>query len=471
MTNLKDSPQLLSWYGFDEPGLNQVESGRLLYRKALEIDGYHPSMILYSSWIPAGEEFTDWCDILGTDPYWTPAGKDVRGTINYMSKIASLTKERADADRKVTWLVPMAELWSGIRKRAILPKEQFCQTYLAMIHGAKGLIYFRWPFWHQQPLETFRALAREMKVLGPIAVTPDVPQAIEYRPGAFDPKKDEYPDVQVSLRQDPKGNYVFLAANSRCCPVDATFRLSILGKTGRVKRLFSDKSCAVSKGGFSERLEPLATRAYLVGSRRPDSEPVSIIVETVARSDQADRLLAEPGFPDTGRPGKRNIVRNPGFEEASFPGWPDYMIVDTNGPRLGEPGVQADWGQDTANPFEGKACLRMKRYGLVSAGPVRSFYSVLSPQVQKATAFVLSAHMRADRDSVKVRFVGTGFGEKEFALTTSWQRYFETGVIPAGLSPYNCIGVAIPRRESATVWIDAMQLEVGTDPTPLRSLR
>ena len=58
--------------------------------KIHEIDGYHPKCVVYSSWIPKGEEFTDWCDILGTDPYWVPGGEaecGVRGTINYVSKI------------------------------------------------------------------------------------------------------------------------------------------------------------------------------------------------------------------------------------------------------------------------------------------------------------------------------------------------------------------------------------------------
>ena len=34
----------------------------------------------------------------------------------------------------------MADIWSRIGNRAITEAEQFCQTYLAVIHGAKAMI-------------------------------------------------------------------------------------------------------------------------------------------------------------------------------------------------------------------------------------------------------------------------------------------------------------------------------------------
>ena len=94
---------------------------------------------------------------LGTDPYWIPGASGYRGNVNYVSKITYLTKKRADQRRQVTWSVPMAEYWSGIRKRAIMPKEQFAQTYLAVIHGAKAISFFRWPFKVEQTRTTHTA--------------------------------------------------------------------------------------------------------------------------------------------------------------------------------------------------------------------------------------------------------------------------------------------------------------------------
>ena len=466
--NLKDSPRLMAYSGFDEPGANQVAAGRMVYAKIHELDGYHPKKVVYSSWIPKGEQFTDWCDILGTDPYWVPGGPGDRGNVNYVPLITYLTHKRGENGRKVTWIFPFGELWSGIRKRPILPKEQFCQTYLAIIHGAKGIFYFRWPFWHQQPVETFRVLGEQMRVLGPIAVTDEIEQAISYKPNEFLPEKRKFPEVHVALRRNPKGGYVLLAANSRCYPVDVTYRISILGRADKVGRLFDRATFRVRNGGFSDRLDVLDTRAYTFDAAAVEG-PVRIVVEAAGHPEKTDKLYGSPALPDTGRPGKKNIVRNPGFEEASLPGWPDYYRVYQGGPRLGEPGKQAEWGLDADNRYEGKVSLCIKGYE--SKGR-RRVSCVLAPKFEKARRFVLSAYMRADKPGVKVQFFGGGyrvkepsFGKKEFTLTTEWRRYSEVGILPAALGRYHSIGVDLVSADGSTIWIDALQLEEGDKPT------
>jgi len=467
--NMKDSPHLIAYSGFDEPVANQVTAGRLLYARIHELDGYHPKKVLYSSHIPKGEQFTDWCDILATDPYWTPGNSGDRGNINFVSMITHITHERGENGRKVTWIFPFGELWSGIRKRAILPKEQFCQTYLAIIHGAKGIFYFRWPFWHQQPVETFRALGKQMRLIGPIAVTEEIPQTITYKPIEFALDERKFPEVQVSLRHNPAGGYVLLAANSRCYPVDVTYRISILGGEGKIGRLFDSAAAyPVKDGGFSDRLDVLDTRAYTFGAADIKG-PVSITVEAVGHPEETDKLYGASALPVTGRVGKRNIVRNPGFEENSLPGWPDYYMIGDGGPRLGEPGKQAEWGLDPKNPHEGKYSLRVKEY---ERNRPRRVASVLAPQLDKATPFVISAYMRADKPGAKVKFFGGGyrvarptFGKKTFTLTTKWRRYSEVGVLPGGLGRYHSIGVDVLKANNATVWIDALQLEKGEQPT------
>ena len=469
VNKVKDSPRLASYYALDEPDKNQIKSGRMLYHKQQELDGYHPSMILYSSGIPAGDQFIDWCDILSTDPYWTPVGEGVRGSINWMSKIVTATRERGEPGRKVTWILPMGEFWSGISKRAILPKEQFAQTYLALIHGAKGIIYFRYPFIHQTALDTLGMLTKELAVLGPIAVTPDVAQTVHYSPDPFDPEKDKYPDVQVSLRRNPAGGYVLLAANTRAFPVEVKVHLSNLGPSGAVKNLFNSNQHPISGGSFSDRLEFNDTRAYTFQASEPIQEPVDLVIEETPHPEQTDPIYGAPGLPNSGRPDKKNVLRNPGFEEAAFSDWPDYYAFIMDGPRLGRGDPQTIYGLDTANPFEGKNCLWIR--ASEKKGKFM-FYQTCVPALKEPHSYTLSAYMRADRDGVKVHFVGLGwripkptFGYKEFTLTTKWQRYTETTTLPPKLFRSHSVGVEIVADQNATVFFDAMQLEQGDEAT------
>ena len=144
-------------------------------------------------------------------------------------------------------------------------------------------------------------------------------------------------------------------------------------------------------------------------------------------------------------------------------------MVDEGGPLLGVPGQQAEWGLDPTNPYEGKVSLRVKGYARKRPRRVRT---VLAPYADTAKRYVLSAWMRTDRAGAKVKFLGGGyrvegasFGEKEFTLTTEWQRYHEVGIIPAAVGRYHSVGIGLVAGSHATVWIDALQLEEGERPT------
>ncbi len=466
---VREHPSLMTYYNIDEPLRQNVGAVRKLYSANRELDGYHPTFLLYSSYVPSGEQFTSGCDILGIDPYWTPAGHGLRGDVNYVAKAVALCRQRANAARKVTWIVPMAELYSGIRKRPLLREEQFCQSYLSLIHGAKGLIYFRYPVMHQQSLETLEALGEQMELLGPIAITPEIEQTIDYSPVRFDPVNNSFPDVQVALKRLPSGKgLALLAANTRPFPVDAAFHVSTLGSAGKVACLFRNGDLAVENAAFAETIEPLGTRAYLLPETGKLVAPVQIAVRGTAHPERTDSRFAQ-GVPDSGRAEKRNLLANPGFEAVSFRDWPDYYLFNPLRSRYGEKKVKELYGLDSARSVEGESSLWMRADG---TRPIR-FYTACSPNAgQKPKTYTLSGWMRADREGVKARFVGFGyrvpkptFGAKEFTLTTEWRRYSETGILPPNLPSWHSVGAEIIDEQPAKVWFDAMQLEAGTKAT------
>ncbi|MEA3399993.1 MAG: sugar-binding protein [Armatimonadota bacterium] len=443
---------------FDEPTLSifdQHVQGRDLYRRVHEIDGYHPVFLLYSSYIPEGEHAVDWCDALGTDPYWVPAGQPTRNTPNFVSKITHWTRQRADSMQKATWIVPMAEFWSGVHKRAILPREQHCQTYLALIHGARALWYFRYPILHQGTWDALSEVAKQLQVLGPIAVTPDIPQQITYDPGQFDPENEEYPDVQVSLRANPAGGQVLLAANSRPWPLDVTFTLSCLGAEGTVGRLFAEDRHQVRDGSFTDRMEPYATRAYAIAEPAATAEPARIRVTMTAHQEAAGEPERE--IPRSGRTGRRNLLPNPSFEDATLPGWPDYYRPWYSEPLIGSP--DAGWGQDDTDPWHGQYCLRITK----NTPRYNGTYFYIAPQHNRPVRYVFSLYLRAERDGMQVTVGGGGFDWKKLTLTTSWERYHVTGIVPPRADRHTMLQVRL--LDDGRIWADALQFEAGEEPT------
>lgn len=482
--NIKHLPSLMAYFHFDEPGWDhQIEPGRKLYRAVNALDGYHPWVVLYSSHIPPGDQWLDWSDIVGTDPYWIPNGEQpktgVRGTVNWMSKITSWTRRRGDALGHPTWIVPVGELWSGMRRRVLLPEEQLCQSYLAVIHGAKALFYFAYPYKHMLSMTAMRQLGDEFRQIGPLAVTPEIPQTIAYQPGRYDPDADQYPAVQVSLRRGADGIYVLLAANASPCPVAVRFAVAGLPAGQVVTRWFGPETYPVQDGMFGEKLPAYAVRAYVLDC--PDlTVPAAVKVVSQAFAGESDQRYALPAQPDAGRPGKRNLARNPSFEEATLPDWPDYYMAlyDQFG-RTDTGLLGAGTGMfavDTNLAWHGSASFRVQ----AQQGSWRRWLSwwsgfgfTLVPRVEKPALYVFSVYMKAERDGVVARLCGFDDVNQldapeakdfpEFQLTREWRRYSHAGMITPMISPYHVFGLRV--LGEGAVWVDAIQVEPGAEPT------
>ncbi len=470
----QNHPNLLAYMIFDEPffsGLDQWIAGRMLYAAYNKADGYHPLYSNYSSHIPEGKEALDWMDILCTDPYWIPGGVKPRGNINWVSWVTHNTRQRADSMRNVTWIIPMAEYWSGSWRRLIQPEEQRCQTYLALIHGARGIYYYLLPC-HQGTWDALRHLAVEMQTLGPAALMPDAPQAVRYHPDPdqYDFDRGVFPDVQAALFANPSGGYVLMAANSQWYPVDAEFKISLLEdeKTGAIGRLFGDEKYPVKAGTFSERLEPFATRAYVIPGPDRLVSPARIDISMAPHPD-----VAHPEAPTVTRfDGKhKNLIANPSFEDAAVSNFPDYYKPwNWPNPFPGAliNGPAARISLDTNVFYQGRQALKLSVQGRQNAGVyIEEGQSHISDRYlgNPNTEFVFSAWLKGDRDGVKLRFGAnhTGARDTEVAVTREWKRYAWPLKLPARI--WLIVNHEAAADGGGTVWLDALQLEKGTEPT------
>lgn len=456
-----DHPALAGYFGLDEPRveprINMVERGRDLYRRVNELDGYHPSFVNFSSYVPDGDEWTDWFDILGTDPYFVTAGGGQRGTPNFVAGITAMTDRRAAQRRQVTFIVPMLEFWSRTFKRAILPREQVVQTYLALIHGARGLIYYMAPSRHQLSYETLAGLGPQIRQLAPSLLAPRPAVSISYAPGIMDPENHRFPDAQAALLANPAGGYVLLCANSRDYPVDVTFRSPALQSAAQVTRWFADRQMDVQAGAFSDRLEPCGVRAYALPAAGATGAPLALTVNTQGHPEEG--VPESPMLMHEGRRDRKNLFQNPGLEDQALPGWPDYISLWNTGgllSRVGGPAAQIM--AVTNQPFEGRHCLQM--------APGTQIRFKLAPQVYQPTDYTLSFHVRGDGRPARLACGGGGAGvfpDINIVPTREWQRCHLTGIIPPGLNPLNQFILSV--SGTGTVWLDAIQFEKGSAPT------
>ncbi len=468
--SVKDYPNLLAYNTFDEPCDNRffhiTKYLDELRGFTEETDGYHPVMLLYSSYIPPGDEYITGGDILCTDPYWIPDGDastSGRNTPNFVSKIVYWNDQRAQKFRQPVWIVPVGSLWSGMTrsKRVISAAEQHCQNFLAIIHGAKGLFWFAYTSLVQSDY-AWQSLADSMalvKKIGPMAVQPEVRQTVrhqraqapgaEYAEAAFVPERDEFPDVQGRIFRDPEdGGLVLIAANSRYYPVTATFTLA--GLSGPARRVFSDAVLPVKAGTFSEELEPFAVRAYRLGGKL--TEPAALTI-AVLRPEKIPPAAA--ALPNNYRPDAKNVFPNPGFHE-TIPGHADYVFFD----------AQVDAAPGAAK--FGAKCLKLARPA--DGGNVQmGFYC--APQHEKPTPYVWSFYARGARGGEKILLRGRGVTQDEpygktFTLTDQWQRYWMPATIPPRLSLRDeSSSYMIYLTTPGTAWFDGMQLEQGYQPT------
>ncbi len=458
-------PALAACFIFDEPLLNinygQIPVGREFYRRIKKLDGYHPVFLNCNPGVyQCSDDWFDWADMLGIDPYWTPEHAGVNGTIDYVAWMAHHLRLKARRMRVVPLVVMQGAEYSGIVKRALLPAEQVCQTYLALIHGVKGIGYFCYPERAQANWDTLRELARRLRRLSPACLEPDLPQTVNYSGGPYDFDARRMPDVHVALKRDPDGGFILLAANVADYPVAVRYDSPLFERAEAIQELFLAAAYPVTAGAFDDQLEPLGVRAYHIQKAGHDSVLDGALAIGVAMQPRGMPPPRTPTYGRAGRVDMKNLAPNPSLEEESIPGRPDYWR-QTGTPlkpweRIG--GSNQVWGLTTNAPYHGAKCLEM----IADGGSWRFIYINLHTSHMTPEKYVFSAWLRADREGVTAKLRAGGKGDTSFQLQRQWQRCsvaFEAG------SGASMLGVHFVSDASSTVWVDGLQIERGAAAT------
>jgi len=455
---------LLAYYTFDEPLPPQFAAGKDLYARTNAEDGYHPSTTM-NGLLPNDENYNNWYDIITTITAWFPpvVTGDLRSSINYVTKMVHLSKIRARKDHKALWATLITQFNSHARKRSLTAEEQQCQTYLALIHGAKGIMYFRYPIYHDDMWSKLSDLAGEIDDLSPSLLNDDLEQTISYydesTPVEFNPEADQFVDVQVCLFKAPSSasyDYVLLVANTLEYSVDVAYNISLLGASGTVSRLFDTATYTVSNGEFNDTLAGYDTRAYTFSSSSTDAI-------TIAVDSDPGTPSSETNYSTSGRPNCTNLMQNPTLEDSIVTNWPDYCFPWYASPRINATGQQ--WGLETIQDSTdlptgyGSKCLKIADGDNETLGEINGAYFYLTPQHTDTNGkdYTFSVYIKADTKEGRVVRIGCSLGYAEWTVNESWTRCDYTCSVPANWNVDNYFYVQL--WDTGNIKIDAIQVE------------
>ncbi len=156
---VRDLPNIMGYFAWDEPRYTVYDvsvAGRAVYEIIRQTDGYRPAFVNYSSFIPAGDKYTDWFDVLMTDPYWTPGRPTHIGSPNWVSRRThELNLLAAPARfRQPIMIVPQAERTSGTYKTGAFAPRTAGADVPGVDSWREGDCLLVLPGWDTRPLLT-----------------------------------------------------------------------------------------------------------------------------------------------------------------------------------------------------------------------------------------------------------------------------------------------------------------------------
>ncbi len=483
---LRDYKNFVAYYNVDEPNLvnpeERIAGAERYWNTITPLDPYRPQLMVYSAYIPPGDDWTRWCDILGYDIYpklFRPdAGIRIEPGLS-TAYYAWQLRERCRQDNKIMWFVPIASQQDTSRTPIGMNKSRMlCQAWTAIIYGSRGLLYFALScVVGPDPWDALRTISAQIKEMSPALVNGDVAQKIKYTPDNFQPDEQKFPMVNAAVFQYPDGDYLLLAVNIMPHAVDTKFQV---GGLERAARMFCDdkhaefshkdtkaqRILALDGEAFKDKIEPYGTRAYRMKLSR-SSVPVQVALEMTPVKDEIANSVDVAGIVRQLMLGK-NHVPNPCFERQFNPGIPDffrpYFCLSTE-PAVGQKG--SSWFVDKEVTWNGHPSLRMFKRPFAERGyKTRGTFGVFYPPASdKPVEMTFSLYARGEKPGATLT-VGIESAKKNFKLTETWQRYhYSFNLPPGGKSNLGARRILMTPGDGAAVRVSGLQVEQGGAPT------
>jgi len=239
----RDEPRVFAWYLYDEPDLNGMppRTYKRLARKLRKLDPDRPIFLTVLS--PARyDEYVAPCDILAPNPYPIIHEESERNELRWVGVAVDAAREAAG--RRPVWAVVQAFHGPPIWRRNPTPDELRAMVFLALNHGANGIVYFSYRSGNR-PItghrDLFRTIAEtnaRIRALRGALLVPPSSNGVQ-----VEDAEDGPPPVDVSLR-DLGHARLLIVVNPDPRPKSAELYLDETQTSLKVLAVFDDGDAA-----------------------------------------------------------------------------------------------------------------------------------------------------------------------------------------------------------------------------------
>jgi len=265
MEDLYSRPSLLAWYVVDEPSLRNVPVE--VIRRASDlvkmIDPHHLTLICDGAPYRS-KPYQSLADVASPAQY--PIWKQQSVTL-----VARCVDETVASikDSQPLWFVVQAWTWRNIRFPTA--QEERCMTYLAVIHGARGISWYAYKYPNKEVLmsvyedapQLWEEVVREVRELNELA-----PILVGRRPKVHVEEKGLGRLDWCMVEKD--GQVLLMACNPGKVEVTHAFDV---GEIQEVQVLWEGRSIGRIRGTLQDTFAPMSVRVYR--GRRPKGQRVT----------------------------------------------------------------------------------------------------------------------------------------------------------------------------------------------------
>ena len=259
----KDHPAILGWYLCDEPrGTVYREEMKRVRDVVSAEDPYHPCIVLDNSGRGVAG-LADAGEVLWVDPY---PGFAKGGPPRLPMETVSIAMDdmiQGTGDRlRHFWSCPQAfnwGAWGGEKaktERAPTYEEERTMTYLSIVHGAQGVVYFAWKYALKEPHLSEGFLTRlgpEMRDLVPeLRDGKDVPDVVAETVPA---------ESKIHLRAFRRGDRLTIVAVNPG-PQSVTARIRLPNLAGSFDVISETRTVTTKAGVLADTFPPYGTHVY-----------------------------------------------------------------------------------------------------------------------------------------------------------------------------------------------------------------
>ncbi len=290
VSTYKDHPALFGWYMCDEPRGAEWRSEIIRLAGIIaEVDPYHPTIPLDNG-ARGVVGLADAGEILWIDPY--PGFGVGKGPHAPMRKVAiaiqDIWKGLGYETDKLLWVAPQAFAY-GMKdperskvERAPTYLEARTMTYMALIHGADGIVYYAWAYAQQFPelrIGLLEGLSAEMQILMPVLLEGE---------DLGGETMCEPEDGIVHTRAIGHGGHIYVIATNMT-EKPCTGYVQAMGIGGIMNVLSENRTVEVSAdGAIIDQFEAYATHIYTTRTDLPDVPSLDALADMIAAAAEAE---------------------------------------------------------------------------------------------------------------------------------------------------------------------------------------